>query len=634
MGVLVDPVQQIKDNSLMDKTLILVCVNRFVHRITPSQKVLVLYALILIALRGGIDPSHFTLVSSAYMLTASIVIYVQGQKWGTGAAPGHSIILPLVAAWLIAFLQCFCATVFISAIEEVWAWAVYLLCFITAASSRKLLHPNRIVLVFAALLGLLCAHVFLEAFSGVQLFGMIRPPHYLYRYGSVYYNPNHLANLIVILSPFLLTGMSMPSHGRWRFAAYGLPLGMGFITMIFTQSRSGMIALGCALAIWFGFIRPRKLVWLRFAVVLIVCATAAWYLLGEASRRHFAHRMETWTRDDRLTQLWPTTIDMIRAKPWWGWGPGSYVWVYPSYDRHLPATLLKRTHAHNDFLELISQSGLVGGIAICGLVLVAWRRGFRATTRRGRSLFAAGAASAGGMLAQSVFDFTMYVPANVVVLAVLLGCSCRGLRPGGNLAASKNDGKPAVPALGILLVFFAMGGIVLWANNSIMESALRRNPSVERHSGGLKHSWISLNPCRDWRGPWIQSMALSVNSGSLGVARPAATTDCDAAESLLNRTLRLNPCWIPAYHSLAETRFACGKTEEAFAAIDQGLARFPGDFGLWFQKALAERERNRTEEAIASYRQALVMSFSKQMSEVIRRDLAALGAPVMEEEEP
>ena len=616
----------------MDKSLILVCVNRFVHRITPSQQVLVLYALILIALRGGIDQSHFTLVSSAYMLTASMVIYVQRQKWGTGNAPGHSIILPLVVAWLIAFLQCFCATVFISAIEEVWAWAVYLLCFITAASSRKLLHPNRIVLVFAALLGLLCAHVFLEAFSGVQLFGIIRPPHYLYRYGSVYYNPNHLANLIVILSPFLLTGMSMPSYGRWRFAAYGLPLVLGFIAIMFTQSRSGMIAFFCALAIWLGFIRPRKLVWLRFAVVLIVCATAAWYLLGEASRRHFAHRMETWTRDDRLTQLWPTTIDMIRAKPLWGWGPGSYAWVYPSYDRHLPATLLKRTHAHNDFLELISQSGLVGGIAICGLVLVAWRRGFRATTRRGRSLFAAGAASAGGMLAQSVFDFTMYVPANVVVLAVLLGMTSRGLRPCANQAPRENGRKPSVLALGICLAC-ALWGIALWTNDSIMESTLKGNPADELHSGGLKHSWISLNPCRDWRGPWIQFMALSVNSESPGAAKPAAS-ESDAAESLLNKTRRLNPCWIPAYQSLAEIRFAGGKTQEAFAVLDQGLAIFPGDFGLWFQKALAERERNLTEEAIASYRQALVVSHSEQMSEVIRRDLASLGAPVMEEEEP
>lgn len=152
---------------------------------------------------------------------------------------------------------------------------------------------------------------------------------------------------------------------------------------------------------------------------------------------------------------------------------------------------------------------------------------------------------------------------------------------------------------------------------------------MELHPGGLKHRWISLNPIRDWRAPWIQSRSLSLHSG----ATTSVAADCEAAESLLNRTLRLNPCFIPAFHSLVQAQFACGKAREAFATLGQGLARFPMDFGLWFQKALAERERNLTEEAIASYRQAMVLSNSEQMSELIRRDLVALGAPAIEEKD-
>lgn len=590
------------------------------------------YALTLVVLRGGMNPAHFTLVSVGFLLTTNFWICFQRQTGATCNLPHHALVVPLLVAWAFAFIQCFSAIVFISAIEAVWAWAVYLLTFLIAASCLKQTHPGRMLFVFSIMIGLLSVHVFLEVATGWRMFGIPENVDYLHRPGSVYYNPNHLANLIVIVSPFLLTALSTPSYGRWRIPAYGLPLMLGFVAMVFTQSRSGMIALFCALAIWLGFKRPGKRVWLGLATGLLVCTTGAWCLLGEASKRHFAHRMGAWARDDRLTQLWPATIDMIRARPLWGWGPGSYAWIYPAYDRHLSAAPLKRTHAHNDFLELIAQSGLVGGIAICGLVCAAWRRGRRATTRRGRPLLAAATASAGGMLVQSVFDFTLYVPANVVVQAVLLGVTCRGLRPGIIQAPPEREEKSTTLALGIMLACCALGGFGLWTNNSIMESALRRNPFAEPHSGGLQHRWISLNPCRDWRAPWIQSMALSLNPGSPGTAKPVAT-DCAAAESLLNRTLRLNPCWLPAYHSLANAYFACANPAEAFAVLDQALARFPRDFGLWFQKALAERERNLTDNAITSYRRAMALTHSKQMSELIRRDLVALGFPEAEEKD-
>lgn len=603
------------------------CATRIVHRHAPAHIVLVIYALILIALRGGMNPSHFTLASSVLLLAASLWIYHQVRTGAPGQLPRPAIVVPLWAAWAIAFIQCFQAIVFVSAIEEVWRWAVYLLCFLMAASTRKLTHPGRILFVFTIMLGLLCAHVFFEAATGWRMFGIPANVDYLHRPGSVYYNPNHLANLIVILSPFLVMAMGSPLLGRWRFAVYGLPLSLGFIAMVFTQSRSGIIAYFCAMVIWFGFQRPGKRVWLRLAIGVLVCVTVAWCLLGQASRRHFEHRIGAWADDDRLTQLWPATIDMIRARPWWGWGPGSYIWVYPSYDRHLSTPPLRRTHAHNDFLELIAQSGLIGGLAIGGLVLFAWRRGFRATTRRERSLLAAGTASVGGMLTQSMFDFTLYVPANVVVLAVLLGVACRGMRSYADHPPRMNIEGLSVLAPGACWAG-AICGIVLWANNSIMESALRRQPSGELHLGGLKHRWISLNPIRDWRAPWILSRSLSLNSGG----DTSAVADCEAVEQVLIKTLRLNPCFIPAYHSLAQAQFAYGKTRAAFATLGQGLARFPRDFGLWFQKALAERERNLTADAIASYRQAMVLSKSEQMSELIRRDLVALGAPAPEKD--
>lgn len=596
-------------------------------RLTPPLHIIgVAYAVTLVVLRGGMNPIHFAATSVVFLLATGLW-WLQEQFHSETCRPHFSAaILPLSLAWLIAFSQCFTAIVFSAACFEVWSWAVYLLCFVAATSSPKLLHPLRIIPVFAILTTALSAHVLLEAFTGWRIFGPPAHSDFLYRPGSTYHNPNHLANLIVVLTPFFLLGLSSRVYGRFRFCLFGFPLGLGFIAILFAQSRSGLIAFFCALAVWFCIHKSGKKELLGLAAALLACVFAAWSLLGEAAQSHFTRRMGRLTRDDRFTQLWPTTMHMIRAKPIWGWGPGSYAWVYPSYDLHLPASVLRRTHAHNDFLELISQSGLIGGCTIAGLALLAGHLGFRNANRRTRPLLASAAAATTGMLAQSVFDFTLFVPANVVVLTTLTGVVCRGVRTRPSLAVAAKRVPQAMVLSGALLLF-AGAGVALWANEAVMATQMKHKPPSMFQTGRLKRFWVSANLCRDWRAPWIQFMAARPSQNRVASA-PSRTV---ADETLLAETIHLNPCWPPAYYSLANTLFSTGRAPEAFAVLERALARFPRDFGLWFQKALAERERNMIAKAIVSYRQALVFSRSEQMAQIIRRDLAELDKIAAEE---
>jgi O-antigen ligase len=60
-----------------------------------------------------------------------------------------------------------------------------------------------------------------------------------------------------------------------------------------------------------------------------------------------------------------------------GWGAGSYRYIFPGYQAGFPAIMYARDshkrllfeHAHNDYLELLAELGIVGGIILAaGLV--------------------------------------------------------------------------------------------------------------------------------------------------------------------------------------------------------------------------------------------------------------------------
>jgi hypothetical protein len=67
-------------------------------------------------------------------------------------------------------------------------------------------------------------------------------------------------------------------------------------------------------------------------------------------------------------QLWTAAVKMIAAHPWLGVGPDDFRLVYGDYAGL--ATADPRTHSNDMYLEVLSGSGLVGGVAFAWLL---WR---------------------------------------------------------------------------------------------------------------------------------------------------------------------------------------------------------------------------------------------------------------------
>jgi O-antigen ligase len=124
--------------------------------------------------------------------------------------------------------------------------------------------------------------------------------------------------------------------------------------------------------------------------------------------------------------VWKDTFTMIRANPIVGVGLGAYETAFSRYTKSDGS--LRVPQAHNDYLQIVADAGIVGGlIAIWFLALLS-----RAVLRGARSrdpLYAALALGSGAgvfaMLVHSLFDFNLQVPSNALLFLFLSAVAVR-----------------------------------------------------------------------------------------------------------------------------------------------------------------------------------------------------------------
>ena len=90
--------------------------------------------------------------------------------------------------------------------------------------------------------------------------------------------------------------------------------------------------------------------------------------------------MTTGTVGIRI-KIWQGTLRMIKARPFIGWGMGTYPIVYPNFrvpEYFLnPMSVNATDHAHNEILELTSEMGIIGLGIFLWLLGVIFLRGIR-----------------------------------------------------------------------------------------------------------------------------------------------------------------------------------------------------------------------------------------------------------------
>jgi O-antigen ligase len=192
-------------------------------------------------------------------------------------------------------------------------------------------------------------------------------------------------------------------------------------TLFMTFSRGGIIAFAVS-SIFFARITWRRrtlrsktgLLAILAAVLFAAVILASWDRLEE----RFAELDE-----DHISRLsvWQDSFGIVRDYPVLGTGLGSFESAYMRYQTTMPRLLFD--HAHNDYVELVTDTGIVGLLLGAGMALLFFRMAFRRWRQKhgmfGKCIGAGGLASFVAIAAHSFTDFNLHIPANALLFAVI-----------------------------------------------------------------------------------------------------------------------------------------------------------------------------------------------------------------------
>jgi O-antigen ligase len=240
-----------------------------------------------------------------------------------------------------------------------------------------------------------------------------------------YVNRNHVAGFVEMTLPFPLALMIFRGMRRDIFPLAMLLSVVPIGALVLSGSRAGVIGFVFELGVLGLLSRSRKTRSGKRSVSLVLVlfaglALVAWLGAGKIIERFSILRPGEVSIARRVSMV-RGGIHLFLAYPVSGSGLGTLVAVYPKFETYYDAHLVD--HVHNDYIELLAELGVIGGL--CGLAFLfilfrEARRSYEAEQGHfSRAIHAAAAAGIAGLLLHSFVDFNLHIPANAILFLVL-----------------------------------------------------------------------------------------------------------------------------------------------------------------------------------------------------------------------
>jgi O-antigen ligase len=216
-----------------------------------------------------------------------------------------------------------------------------------------------------------------------------------------------------------------------------LPVMLG-IGIFYSRSRSGIISFLASIFFMFivlflnnrqrqdGFVGKNK--FMRIVAVITLCIFTIALLIGTRPI------LERFSRGEMnktgRTEFAADTLNLIKDYLIFGSGLGTFVYSYKMYEKDYGnGGVLK--HAHNDYLEVLAESGLFGGGSLILLSLCGFGHMFVKLIKR-HELFIMGVGlgcltGIFAILVHSLTDFNLRIPANAVYFIAFYAMGLRTL---------------------------------------------------------------------------------------------------------------------------------------------------------------------------------------------------------------
>jgi tetratricopeptide (TPR) repeat protein len=445
---------------------------------------------------------------------------------------------------------------------------------------------------------------------------------------ATFANKNVAAQFAVGVLPLGLVWLAGSRRGRsMAGAAAATILLLAFVAL--TRTRSAALAAvveSLVLVAWWG---PRR----RWGWAMAGAAAAL--VMGIAVQHQWSSAPGSASAvsvQGRLA-IWRNTLVMIREHPVLGVGPGAHAIVYPAYHRRAVVDPLfsSRVHldfAHDDYLQLTSELGLVGAALLAVLAVAAVRlvRAARARAGTGEDavLGAAATAAAAGLLTDALFSFAAYraLPPWLLALeAGILAVLARGPAPARGFLVAGPTARRALAGAA------AMASVALVVAESRWLRADGHVAAAQRAQS--RGDWAAV---AGEAGAAVALDAARVEAWfSLGIADLARGQPAEAAGALQEAVARA-PFDPNALANLGFARTKAGDRAGAADALGRAFRISPGEGDVSYPLGVLLQETGDGAGALEAFRQAAKARPSDARPQY-RRGLLALRARQLAEAE-
>lgn len=407
---------------------------------------------------GAVDPWAFGILA---IFSSLIVLFWAIDAWKNRelAVSTNLLLVPLIGIILVGLIQLLplrspdlaAEALSISASSsltldphatrtEIIKYFIFLIVF--AASLTFINTPKRLtkivftIIIFAALMAF---YGILQALAGAEsIYGLRSTPN-AFPF-SAYVNRHHFAAFMEMTIGLTLGILFLQGIKKDRLLLLIIAVVLMGIAIVMTGSRGGFISLVAVLGflvmltVIYGdkkspgeekssILSRKNIVIIGGSVFLVVVLffITIWLGAGDAVERGFGFQVNNEDLSTGRLHFWSTTLEIIRDNPILGTGLNSYGMIFTKYDTWNGVYRLE--HAHNDYLQTLSDSGIIGFILLLMFVFLLFKQGLQ-TIRTSHDRFRRGTAMGAlagcfGILVHSLFDFPLRTNANSLFFLVL-----------------------------------------------------------------------------------------------------------------------------------------------------------------------------------------------------------------------
>jgi O-antigen ligase len=237
-----------------------------------------------------------------------------------------------------------------------------------------------------------------------------------------YVNRNHFAGFMEMIIPVALVPLVLGKVRRERILLVVIFAIVPIVALILSASRGGIISFAAQMVILFLLLLVRRVrgrhVIVGGVVVLAAVMAVSWIGIHQVLERFTPQNLEVTA--GKRSAMRRDTLRIFLAHPILGTGLGTLEMIYPPYDSMYDGRVVN--HSHNDYLEALAETGVLGGLCCLWFLGVLLINALRGMADLGSSfasvLNLTGLIACCGILVHSLVDFNLHIPANALLFFV------------------------------------------------------------------------------------------------------------------------------------------------------------------------------------------------------------------------